>query len=155
MTIDALEREFLKDNGERLSSISYVIDALDTSDLNLGDSILKKFLTAVVTDNTQVGSSVVVQVIKATKRSALLDIGGLCYRFNKYGVARCLIPSNIGVEALSVIWGPSLPAMLKERVFRSGGVTSEPDTKYLGERIFNYSGLKETQRFECLANKMS
>ncbi|KZX75871.1 hypothetical protein A3715_13985 [Oleiphilus sp. HI0009] len=132
-------QRYVLENKDVLMDINERADKAYSSkaDSTLGESMMNAITGGLKMNPEEIVESA--KVIMKLKRSALIQIGPLMYLCNKYGVASCTVPSGISVKCLSYVEGPCIPYPMKDEIFKKLGITSSACTKYIGERIYDYS----------------
>ena len=137
---EALQAKHLKENFKSLAAAYDRAENLNTDNTTLGESNRMRFLAA--TGFKDIDSAFEAAKVKyVTKRAMLVDIGGVLYKFGKFGVSVCQMPSGIDVECLSVVEGPSLLGGVSDVLLERLGVINE--TYDRGDWVRNYLPCKQ------------
>jgi len=134
--------QFLEHNYDELVAARERADAINTVDMTLGDGIRAEILAA--TGAQSIDELIEnAKVIKRIKRGALIQVHGLLYYSNKYGLMQCTVPSAFGFSPLKWVEGPSLMFAGSKEILERLGVKTQrqPD----GEYIHDYSECVESQ----------
>lgn len=140
-TLKQLNSRFLSIHFEELAAARKRADAVDTSQMTLGEGERARLLAATGAEsmNEIIQNAV---VVKKLKRAALVQIYNLLYYCNRYGVMTCLVPAPFVFGRFNTIEGPSIPFFDDSEILARLGVTRQwlPN----GDVLMDYSACVES-----------